>query len=1066
MTTANDIPPNIVILMDNGAEMEKIITHSGYPPNYTASGSSFIIDNDYNIIKSGNSYCFAKIDPVTLLVGNCDTTKPGSSGSTTLSNGATAATFTINGRTITLPAERSSSVDSMGIKDSGTANSYFRYTQKYLNWIFFGSYAGNGSDLPNVTRFYNAKSALMTVAKKANNLAQFSIYNFTSNSSGASSVQPLGMVVNTPLAALPENNTLQSNYVNNINNMGTVIYSPLAEGLASIGGYYASQSSHVAATYCQKLFALVVSPGVSSEDESPDSQGVPRSLSDYDGDNSGIGEGNIKGYFPKDVANGVYYPPRSIPKKLNGTTYLDDVAYYLYKNDIVGYQPGFQNVRTYTVGFMGDVYSNLFLINTSNNGNGNLNLYDNSNPEYGKYFYYADRPEALAEAIINAVSDIIAQTNSFTAPVVPVTRTTSGDKIFMAFFKPGKTNFWEGNVTKFGLNANLAIVDSLGQPATDPNGAIKEGAKPYWQTKDWATPGKSNYILNSARTIYTYLGDSNLTAFTSTNITSALLGNPTRSAAQIINYIRGADVFDENRNGDTTENRAVITGDVLHSEPLVFNYYTPTSPPSEPKKYVSYVFFGSNDGMLHAVKDASVDESASPNAITINYGTEVWAFIPPDILPKLKNIVEGIGHQIYVDSSPKIYFFDTNKNGVADLGEKVILVCGERKGGSSYFALDITNPLSPKFLWRIDNANNTTPSPNFIIPNLGQSWSEPQFGLVKTSSGDTAGTPVFFIGAGYSSNNTSGKAILAIDILTGEKLYTFTNPAMNSIASNVLAIDENDNGFIDKVYVGDLGGRMWRLGNFTGLTFPQANENINNWVAHNIFVSPSTATPTTPTTPPAPPSQFYYPPSLTLEYGYDLLFFGTGDRENACFVATCADCVDRFYVVKDRHNSTTLNNSNLVDVTTSTSLTNTSFDSASINGWYIKLAAGEKVLAENTVFYKVAYFTTFTPTSDPCVPGGDGRAYAMSYKTGGNAVNLDKDTSGTTERSVVIGGGIPSKPVMVVTDSMNPSGLLISVGSTNPDENSQSFNAGVIKLNPLAPEVNFLYRWWRELTNW
>lgn len=175
MTTANDVPPDIVILMDNGAEMEKIITHPDYPSNYTASGALFSSGFDYSIIKSGSNYCFAKIDPVTLLIGNCDNTIPQSSNnSTTLLNGATAATFTINSNIVTLPAIRSNSVDSNGIKDSGTAGSSFRYTSNYLNWIFFGSYVGvapnvrNGSDLPSITRFYIAKSALMTVGKMAN----------------------------------------------------------------------------------------------------------------------------------------------------------------------------------------------------------------------------------------------------------------------------------------------------------------------------------------------------------------------------------------------------------------------------------------------------------------------------------------------------------------------------------------------------------------------------------------------------------------------------------------------------------------------------------------------------------------------------------------------------------------------------------------------------------------------------------------------------------------------------------------------------------------------------------
>ena len=67
------------------------------------------------------------------------------------------------------------------------------------------------------------------------NRAKFGIYNFTANTTGAASVQPLGLVVNEPLAADAANNTLNSNFVNNVNNMGTVTYSPLAEGLASVG---------------------------------------------------------------------------------------------------------------------------------------------------------------------------------------------------------------------------------------------------------------------------------------------------------------------------------------------------------------------------------------------------------------------------------------------------------------------------------------------------------------------------------------------------------------------------------------------------------------------------------------------------------------------------------------------------------------------------------------------------------------------------------------------------------------------------------------------------------------
>jgi type IV pilus assembly protein PilY1 len=795
----------------------------------------------------------------------------------------------------------------------------------------------------------------------------------------------------------------------------------------------------VVAYYCQKNFAIVVSPGISSEDKSAAAGSSPGSLSDYDKDSAGLGEGKIK-------ENSTVY---TIPVNQNGTTYLDDVAYYLFNNDIVDYRPGFQNVRTYTVGFMGDKIGNLFLINTSNNGNGNLNLYDTSHKDYARYHYTAQDPDQLSSKLLAAVNDIISKTNSFTAPVVPVTRTTSGNKIYMAFFKPGQDNFWEGNVTKFGLSADLAIIDKDGNPATWPNGAINDDAKPYWQTKDWATPGKSNYILNSDRKIYTYLSSGNLTlytnAFNSSNISASLLGNPALVPSKIIDYIRGADTFDEDKDGDLAENRAVITGDVLHSEPLVFHYRYPGGTTK------SYVFFGSNDGMLHAVYDALVDSSGNES----NYGRESWAFIPPDLLPKLKNMVEGTGHPYYVDSSPKAYFKDVNKNGLIDAGDQVILVSGERKGGSSYFALDITDPESPIYLWRIDNST---------VVELGESWSEPQFGLVKTSATDTVGTPVFFIGGGYSATNASGKAVLAINVVTGQVVKAFKNDAtltaMNySIASNVAVFDSNDNGFVDKVYVGDLGSQLWRIGHFTDasgapLPFPDSDENIFNWSAKVVFVSDT-----------AHARKFFYPPSLLLEKGYDLLFIGTGDRENACLTSTN----DRFYCVRDAHASAAYYETDLVDMTNSASpspsldklTSDVNTDGRVDQGWYIQLGTGEKVLSENTVFYKTVYVTTFTPNTAPCVPGGDGRIYALQYKTAVNVLDFNGD--GNKDRSSVIGGGIPSKTVMVITD--NIAKILVSVGSTNPDAGSQSFAAGVITVSPLTPNVNFHYRWWRELFN-
>ena len=1007
--TANDVPPYIVLLLDNGAEMEQIIWHNNYnsASDYTAAGSVFSNPGGYALKKSGNKYYLYSIqDDLTL-------------SSAGIVSDDTTPTWTINGQTITLPAVPSTSVDANGVKDNATQ---FRYATNYLNWLFYsGSYTGDGSDLPSRTRFYYAKLAILKVAKMTANRAKFGIYNFTANSSGASRVQPLGLVVNEPLTADPDSNVLDPNFVNNVNNMGTVTYSPLAEGLASVGGYYASNSSNVVDEYCSKLFSLVISPGVSSMDNSVAASSSPTAFSDFDSDGEAASltvSGNT----------------HTIPTNLNGTTYLDDVAAYHYTNDIVGYANGFQRVSTYTLGFMGDDASNAFLANASNNGNGNFNLYDSADPEYGNYHYTAEDPDSLADELLAAISDILENTTTFTAPVVPVTRTTSGDRIYMALFKPNAGNFWEGNLAKFGLsnnnNGEPEIVDSNGVAATWPNGALKETASPYWETQDWADPTKSNYIHNQNRSIYSYLGTTDIisgsNAFSNANVGDTLLGNPTsitvngspvNGVDKVINFIRGADVLDEDDDNDTSENRSVITGDILHSEPAVVSYTNGTINGSA-------IFFGSNDGMLHAVLDSD--------------GTEMWGFIPPDLLPRLKDILEGSSHPYYVDSSPKV-FISGNHNTVVEIGEQAILVFGERSGGDRYWALDITNPNAPEFLWTI--------SPSVDL-DLGETWSEPVFTRVKTSDIDSTGTDVMIVGGGYSADDSSGNIVAVIDIFTGSVVKVFDSFDMGySIPSMVNVVDLDSNGFADKMYVGDMGGQMLRMGRFTEadgttpLEFPDTNENINDWESTVLFNTANTR-------------KIFYPPSVTLERGYDLVFFGTGDRNDACNLTTS----DRIYAVMDDHSDYMVDDSDLVDIADPIASPPTF---TSDKGYFLDLAPGEKILAEGMVFNKVYYISSFDPNnSDPCKPGGISRLYAFEYKTG--AAVLDFDGDGQNDRSTEIGGGIPSKPVMIIPP-YGTAKLLISVGSTNADIASEEVSAGIVAMDPLLPARNLFYLWWQDL---
>ena len=531
----------------------------------------------------------------------------------------------------------------------------------------------------------------------------------------------------------------------------------------------------------------------------------------------------------------------------------------------------------------------------------------------------------------------------------------------------------------------------------------------------------------------------------------------------LIRYIYGWDAYDDDMDSTYNEKREYILGDILHSQPLIIDYTNPT-PPTSPQRVI---FFGANDGMLHAIDDSD--------------GTEKWAFIPPDLLPKLKNIVEGSNHSYFVDSSPKAYIKDVDKDGNIESGDQVIIVFGERRGGTSYCALDVTNPDEPKYLWRIDNANSTItgiPNPTTVISAMGQTWSEPIIGKGKVGA---AVKNVAIVGGGYSTDNLAGCALYVINIDNGQVLKNFTSSnhpnLTKSIPSTVLAVDTTFDGYINRVYVGDLGGQMWRFGyhrTSSSDTTPEDGE-ITQWTPRLLFNTNES---------PTDKRKIFYPPDLVLERGYAYLYFGTGDREDPMKLtlgATGSGFYDAFYAVKDRNTYnpyTTLMPSNLINVTTNLlqDPTATEAEKAALrasllsgNGWYVMMENdGEKVLAPPTVIFGTLLFTTFTPidtTLYPCSYGGDGRVYALNYLTAEAVLDMDMSGGDLTkgDRSLKIGHGIPTEVVIVIT----PEGdiwPLIGVGGGVVGGGSGGGGGGGGPPGPLpGPKRNFDINSWYEV---
>jgi hypothetical protein len=173
----------------------------------------------------------------------------------------------------------------------------------------------------------------------------------------------------------------------------------------------------------------------------------------------------------------------------------------------------------------------------------------------------------------------------------------------------------------------------------------------------------------------------------------------------------------------------------------------------------------------------------------------------------------------------------------------------------------------------------------------------------------------------------------------------------------------------------------------------------------------------------------FSPPTLAYDANSNLwLFIGSGDRYHPNSTAS-----NRFYGLKE--NTTMVNGSTL----TESSLTNLSSGTGTISqGWYVPLNNNEKVLASADVFNSVVLFTSFTPaTAAVCGGGGgDAKLYAISMTTGDAALNLTTGAvavAGTAALTMAktIGSGIPSKPIIIMSQSGNQGTPYVISGTTN-----------------------------------
>jgi Tfp pilus tip-associated adhesin PilY1 len=468
--------------------------------------------------------------------------------------------------------------------------------------------------------------------------------------------------------------------------------------------------------------------------------------------------------------------------------------------------------------------------------------------------------------------------------------------------------------------------------------------------------------------------------FDPARVTAANLGT------NLVNWLRGQRGNELSTDASTGLYRAreFILGDTVNSRPVFVGppnlaFADAVTPNYQSFKTAQFsrqkvLYIAANDGMLRAL-----------NADT---GAELWAYVPKMIMPNLWKLASrsyDIGHFFNVDGSPVT--MDVFMGGAW----KTILVAGLNGGGRGYFALDVTDPLSPKGLWEICSDAALC---SVSDPDMGLSYGT----AIITKRHD--GTPIAVVASGYNNvtPGNGGGYLFILNLATGAVLEkigttisgtnvgTITTPsgfakvagfATNFAADNTTTL----------VYGGDLLGNMWR---FDLTATPVTVQRIARLMDNSATPRPQSITTRPEVT------------RFSTGSGFNVLYVGTGRLLGVSDLGDPASLVppepyafqQTIYGFKDT--GADLGNlrvtGNLVQQTMAGSpvtrtVTNNTVDFNVKNGWYVDLnpgnsSPGERVNLDLVLVRGTLLAATNEPNTQACSDGGNGFFYQFDYRSG------------------------------------------------------------------------------------
>jgi type IV pilus assembly protein PilY1 len=433
-------------------------------------------------------------------------------------------------------------------------------------------------------------------------------------------------------------------------------------------------------------------------------------------------------------------------------------------------------------------------------------------------------------------------------------------------------------------------------------------------------------------------------------------------------------------------------------------------------------------------------------------------------LKKLYDDSASVAHPYGLDGPLTVWMNDLNDNGVVfdsggtlETGEHVYLYQGMRRGGSNYYALDVTTRTAPKLKWIIKGGAGGTAG----FSELGQTWSAATKAKIKVGGADTT---VMIFGGGYDEGQDSnslaqddaiGRAIFMVNASTGAKVWQ-AGPAgsadgadpdlvladmTNSIPADVRVLDTDGDGYTDRMYAADMRARVWR--------FDINNSGSTSTVAGGVIATLGGTTE-------EDNRRFFYSPdvSLSKDRTHINIAIGSGYRahpldttvHDAFFVihdydiygpSTDADG-DPVYTAIDFPGDLYDTTSNLIGEGTAAQVDTAKSALAAEKGWYIWLNksdgsfVGEKVLSKSLTTHDMVMYTTYTPVataSASCSPSqGSARLYQVYIKDG-TPVSDFNNSGGSLTRDDreydLVRGGIPPEPSMIFHEN----GPVVIVGT-------------------------------------